>query len=624
MLRHLFPIVVGILVLGVAAGARAQSFGSVVVFGDSLSDSGNRGNLARQTWPGLPAGSSFTTNPDPVAAEIVARAFGVSGEPSLAGGPNYAWGGACMNPRGPCPSAVPTVAAQIEQYLSSRAGGRADPNALYSVWGGVNDIVSTVTRNPTDPRQAGIDTVAAAAAAVAHVRRLRDAGARYVVVYNLPDIGLTPFAAGQPAPVRGALSTLIGAYNRALAAGLREREEGIVPIDVFALFNEVAEDPESYGFSDIAGTACPAGSSSIACGPRDSDYRWPWTYAPGANLSHVFADARHPGGAAHAMVASAVTSTLAAPVQVSLAGEGGVELAGIHRGIVSEERMFDLDVDRSVGSWRGWAKGQAGSSELDAAQGLGETRSTMQALALGANHRAGPDLYWGAALSLGRHRNDVARASLDSNAVIGSVHGMWRHGGLYLGVALSGGSTSVDIERSIPLASAMRVERGATKAGQLGADIDLGWIQGEPGGLRHGPFLGIAWLDQKIDGYRESGNSSTGLHFAGFDRDSLIARGGYRIAGSLGANTRQPRLHARIAYERELKDDHILVTAGSNRMPGRFTLPGFAAPRQWVSTDLGVTARVDEQTSVGLGHAGRFGGGSRQDHRLELSLRIDL
>ena len=91
MLRHLFPIVVGILVLGVAAGARAQSFGSVVVFGDSLSDSGNSGNLARRTWPGLPAGNSFTTNPDPVAAEIVARAFGVSGEPSFAGGPNYAW-----------------------------------------------------------------------------------------------------------------------------------------------------------------------------------------------------------------------------------------------------------------------------------------------------------------------------------------------------------------------------------------------------------------------------------------------------------------------------------------------------------------------------------------------------
>ena len=49
------------LALGCAGAAQAQEFSNVVVFGDSLSDSGN---IAQAQ--GLPAGFSFTTNPDPV------------------------------------------------------------------------------------------------------------------------------------------------------------------------------------------------------------------------------------------------------------------------------------------------------------------------------------------------------------------------------------------------------------------------------------------------------------------------------------------------------------------------------------------------------------------------------
>ena len=92
---RLLGVFVLILSLGFAGSASAQSFSDVVVFGDSLSDSGNAA-LAN----GLPAGNSFTTNPDPVWAEIVAEAFGASGRNSLAGGPNYAFAGACVNEPG--------------------------------------------------------------------------------------------------------------------------------------------------------------------------------------------------------------------------------------------------------------------------------------------------------------------------------------------------------------------------------------------------------------------------------------------------------------------------------------------------------------------------------------------
>ena len=621
MLRHYRVLAVLVLFLGFAGSGEAQRFSTVVVFGDSLSDSGNLGQSQ-----GLPAGTSFTTNPNPVWSELVAQTFGASGTNSLAGGSNYAWGGACVNPDGPCGYPTPTTAQQIDQYLS---GGRADPSALYSIWGGGNDIEAVALTGLADPRANPLaGTSAAAGAFVSQIRRLQDAGARHVVVFNLPDLGLTPFAQrlGSLDPrVPAALSGLSAAYNEALFTGLRAREDGIIPVNVSALVGEIFEDPETYGFTNLRGVACPfganpsrpeGGAESLVCGPVESGYLVP----PDTDESYFFADGVHPSGATHAIIASMVTSTLAAPVQVSLAGEGGVEVAGAHRDAVSAERMSDFGLDGAVGSWRGYVRGRIGGHELDALPRLGKVQGNMQALTVGANYRAGPESYWGAALSLGRHDNDVSGASLDSTAVIGSVHGTWLLGSLYLSGVLSGGRTSVDIERSFSLGPAERAERGSTSSGQLGAELEFGWSLGESEGHRHDLFLGLAWLDQKIDGYRESGSLSTSMNFSDFNRDSSIARAGYQFTGGLGLGG-VVRPYVRIAYESEFNDDPVSVTAGSNTMPGRFTLSGFTPPRQWVSTDIGLTTNVGEQASAFAGYSGRFGSESRRDHRLSLGLR---
>ena len=97
-LFRLTGVLLLILVLRLVSDAQAQSFGDVVVFGDSLSDSGNVAQAL-----GLPAGSSFTTNLDPVWAEIVTQTFGASGENSLAGGSNYATPQTCLLYTSPSP-----------------------------------------------------------------------------------------------------------------------------------------------------------------------------------------------------------------------------------------------------------------------------------------------------------------------------------------------------------------------------------------------------------------------------------------------------------------------------------------------------------------------------------------
>ena len=632
MSRYPRLVLAAVILLGLAGGARAQTFSSVVVFGDSLSDSGNTARLyaplALSYGFPVPPGTSFTTNPDPVWAEIVARTFGASGTSSLAGGTNYALGGACVNPAGPCEEELgPTqrTGDQIRQHLS---GANADPGALYMIWGGANDITAVAENSSHDIRGALDGTLAAAEAYLDQVRILQDAGARHVVVLSLPDIGRTVEArrAGTANPdVPVALSALTRAYNEALDTGMRSLEHGIVPVNTFALMNETIEDPENYGFTDIEGTACAPGSNplipdggaeSIVCGPAGSGYLSP----PDTDENYFFADGFHPTGAVHAGIGNMVISTLAAPVQVSLGGEGGVEVARAHRDAVFAERIPDTGPGSQVGKWRSYLRGQAGRHRLEALSHLGRTRAETQVLTLGADYRAGDGLYLGAALSLGNHSNGVSGADIDSAAVAGSLHGAFIFDVFYLSGALNAGRSSIDISRSVRLGTALRTEDGSTTSYQYGTDVELGWVLSASEKHGYSLFLGFGWLNQKIDGYRENGSMSTSMNFSDFERGSLIARAGWRFRGNLGlSETVFP--YMRVAYEREFDDDAVSVTAGSNTMPGRFTLPGFKPPSQEVNAAAGIALDIGGRTTTFAGYSGRFGSDSRRGHELNFGIQ---
>ncbi len=615
MFRHLYFVPVAAILLSLAVSAHAQTFNSVVVFGDSLTDSGNIAQIS-----GLPAGTSFTTNPDPVWAEIVASTFGAPGSNSLSGGMNYAWGGACVNPDGPCETPTPTTAQQINQHLS---GTVVDPDTLYMIFGGANDISAVVASAQS---QADIlnGTLGAAEAYLNQIQSLQDAGARHIVVFNLPDIGKTPNArlAGAQAP----LSALSAAYNETLSAGLSSKEHGIIPVNIFALMNEIIEDPQNYGFTNVDETACPAGSNpqrpnggleSLVCGPTDSGY----LAAPKTDENYFFADGSHPSGATHELTANVVISSITAPVQISIAGEAGIEVARAHREAVSAEQIMALGSDYSVGKFSSYLRGQIGKHNLNTLSHLDKTQAEMQMLTLGTNYHAWDKFYLGAAFSWGNHDNDVSGASINSSVLTGSLQATWIFDVFYLSSAFNLGTTSIDINRSVQIGSALRTEYGSTNSSQFGTDVELGWALSTSEKNIHNLFLGLAWINQKIDGYSENGTTSTSMNFSDFERDSLVARTGYQFKRSLGFSEKVLP-YIRIAYERELKDDPVSVTAGSNTMSGRFTLSGFEPSRQWVNTAAGLTINIGSRTKTFAGYSGRFGDKSRRDHDFSLGVSV--
>jgi phospholipase/lecithinase/hemolysin len=210
----LFVAVAALLTASSSFG-QAPTFSRVVVFGDSLSDTGNvRARTSAKSSGAIDYPSHtfnydngrFTndTNTDPASHtylgvwhEQLARILGMpAASNSLGGGLNYAFGGGTTNdgthqeveetPVGDVTITIDDMGKQMDDYLASNA---VDPNALYIVWGGSNDI-----RN--DHSSAN---VTATVGRVAHlVSRLATAGAKYIMVPNVVPIGDTPRYSGTP------------------------------------------------------------------------------------------------------------------------------------------------------------------------------------------------------------------------------------------------------------------------------------------------------------------------------------------------------------------------------------------------------------------------------------------
>ena len=297
--------------------AQDSPFSQTVFFGDSMTDSGHfRPVLLQILGPNGALLGRFTNNPGQVWSEYVAGYYGGNAASDNQGGDNYAVGGArtgidTASGLGP----IPSVASQVNAYLAAN-NGKADPNALYSVWSGANDLFA-VQANPAQAQQI---IGGAVAAEVGIVGALKAAGAQYVMVSNMPDIGLTPDARAGGALAMGQGTALAGAYNQALFSALAAQGLSVIPVDTFHFLQEVVANPGAYGLVNVTTPGCgvqpaPAGGSALFCNPGSY-------LDPNAATSFLFADGVHPSAAAHAMMAQLAISMIEGPRQACAATPG--------------------------------------------------------------------------------------------------------------------------------------------------------------------------------------------------------------------------------------------------------------------------------------------------------------
>ena len=647
--------------------AQAQSFDSVVVFGDSVSDPGNAAHLQNQQLPAdvrYPDGINFSTNPDWVWTQHLEQFYGDLGQyqPVESGGTNYAVGGARVTRDLSSLSQsdqLLSISSQLRQHFNPLDGDRANPDALYIVWGGANDlnlagsggaltrvgtalasgnnIPAAIARFSGDLAGLQHNAQTAASDYLGQIQYLQEKGAENIVILNLPPLGETPGVL----QIDRALSTVPGfnmpikdfinrngslQFNQTLAAGLPNLGHGVIAIDVHGLFQELTREPGNYGFQNVTQGACtgmplPGLSFDDACGPANSGY--PYTYNPNTKDTYLFADNIHPSGATHQMLANVVTSTLSAPVQVSLAGEGALSVARVHRHAVAR-RGATIPLDGA--NLQLWAAGALAQEDQDALPTLGGSSADLNVVTLGISRDWHAGVSVGAAVSFGNHHNTTQGATLDSAATLWSLDGQWQRGPLQLQGGLTLGGTGVDIERSIVLGPTQRTEQGSTTVSHFGANLDLDYTLPNGGNhFRHGLSAGLNWINQDTDVYREGGTRSTAMNFAKFSRRSFTVRAGYGIEAAHNLGGLPVRPYVRIGYERELETDPVRVSAGVNSMPGAsFSLDGLKPSADTAVLAVGAVVDVHEHMEARLDYTFRTGDQSHRSHQAELGLNLKL
>jgi len=587
----------------------AATFSDLYVFGDSLSDSGQFIDF----FAGHPT-LRATNRVDPLdpsseTARVWSQYFSLNlglGEllPStpLSGGPsgnNYAVMGLRSD----------EILASITEpngsvVLSNTRDGylieypHADPHALYVVWGGGNDL-----RDLRDARAGGgseasllDDAQATADNIVAGVEALSSAGARYILVPNLPSIGEIPESNFLGPGYVNAGNEATTAFNDWLLERLNTSGVNVIQTDVRSLFAEILNAPAIFGFSDEDHRVFAFDSAAFTTVPAAEGLNGANSPSPDPS-KYVFFDGIHPTTYAANILAMYFQSIIEAPGQTSILAEVPLHLVRGHaNGIENHLRAMHRFAQR--GKYVPFISGGYSYLDVDDTDEAPGYDNRHYGLSVGLSYCLTDRFIAG--LALGHNAMavdfDDDRGSFDLDGMFLSLLAGYRYGNFILDAVATGGDLDYDdIDRKIRLGPALRTHEGDTGGSYYGVKISLELDLLHKKGLSIGPLAAINYQETDVDGYCEKGSLSTSMKFQDQERKSLL--------GSVGMfftyDTRFPfgsmQFYGHMAYEEEFKDDDRFVHARVNTLKGSyFRLPAYEPETGFWNLDLGAHTRLSD------------------------------
>ncbi len=598
MRRFRPSLVAGALALALVAGSASAQFSGSYTFGDSLSDAGQYG-------------SRFTTNPGLTTPMYVSQNFGLTSTPSFQGGNNYAQGGARINSPSPLvPAGAPdySVVQQVSQLISK---GPLNSTALYQIQGGANDffVLSaqfaagqiTSAQLQAAMGQAAIDLAAQAA-------RLRAAGAQYIVVQRLPDLGKTPFAAAQGA--QATATAISNFFNSTLDAALGAAGLPVIQVNTSQLLNEVIANPAAYGFVNTTVPVCTT-SSSLQCTPstlRD----------PNGNLTWVWADGVHPTTGADLLLSQAIVSMIAGPAQMAALGQAPMAVERANWRTLDNRMMSGINAPGGPQKFQTWAAYDYADEDIS---GLGLSGSgNVNTIAVGADMRLSDKLLAGIQFAYTEYKGDFGGNAGDFKLTVPTLtaYGGYGEGPWYVGATFGLGSLDFDTTRNIALGAATRTESGSTKGYHVTARV-LGGYWFKYQNWDHGPFGKLTWEQIVVRQFSENGNDSTALNFNQQNNDPLLSSIGWQVAGNVSGF----RPFARTTWEYNFQNDVQQVTARPVGASTSYTVPGFQQDDNWWLFDVGVSRDFGKVTGFISGNA-TAGKGDGDFWAVTVGIRVPL
>lgn len=314
--RNIIRCIVFWLGLMASIHSQAQSFSDIYVIGDSLSDQGNLRN-ATLSLSERPASDHYFQgrfSNGEVYSGLLAQRLGLNLSASSEGGNNFSFGGTRTDynrveensatpfdfPDGIFPeNAFPWTLNTQRQAFEAR--GVNDPNALFVVWSGSNDVGDLI--GPTIASRGAFDAASFINGAVQGIGNVIDtyiaAGARTVMVPNVADLGLVPRVAALNPPgntiVTDTATALTQAYNAALDSLLDQFTDiEIIRFDTFGFLREVIADPAGFGFTN---TDAPCYSGFVVADTNNVET------VCDSEETYVFWDGEHPSTKFHNIMA---------------------------------------------------------------------------------------------------------------------------------------------------------------------------------------------------------------------------------------------------------------------------------------------------------------------------------
>lgn len=339
--------------LAAATAAHAGPFSDMVVFGDSLSDTGNVASLTTavfgSTFPAYPGAVGRFSN-GPVWVETLAAGLGLAADAAPSniylplgaigpqGGQNYAFGGARTGLDGsaaPFTGVLAQLAAWNGAAFTTALSRAADPDALYVVVAGGNDLRDARSDATLDDAGRQAAAQAAAQGVVNALGLLANTGARHFLIATMPDLGRTPEAADKGLVSESHdVTVAFNAALLALAGGLDQMFLGLTGIDLdidvadfYALGNAVYDDATNnggqvYGITNVT-TPC------LTPGAISGQY-----FAPDATASQcstsASSDDLHPTAAVHALLGQLALNAVPEPAPLALLA-GALLMLGLQR-----------------------------------------------------------------------------------------------------------------------------------------------------------------------------------------------------------------------------------------------------------------------------------------------------
>lgn len=488
MLKNSALAVLTVVLMSTSALAQQR----YVAFGDSLSDNGNL--FAASGQPPAPYFNGRFSN-GRTWVELLAGApmagFSPVGVVNNATSTNFAFGGARTDAVVANP---PGTGTQIGAFLAR--GGTFTPGSVTTLWAGANDIFQALPAAGANPAtaQAVMQGVAVGAATNVGTQtgQLAAAGARQIVVMNLPNFGALPQFAGTAASGLAGFSS--AAFNTALtttvgAAAAAQPAANVTLVDIGSVFTALQAAPANYGYTNVSQQCL----TTAACVTN-----------PTVQAGYAFWDGVHPTAAGHQLIAAVVTQYLQAPVLARVFSALGEQALDDRR--TGMARSFDrLDSVRfgKIGVNDFFVNAYGGVSNGDNASNRPSFRSSNFGVNFGLNRALTTN--WGltAAGSVGVGSLKVAsilnadtfNAAFDVGAVYNAGN-FFTKGGLGFGVTRFG-----DMERTTvgPLSN-----KSNTTATSYNAGIEAGYIH-TAGMFELSPRARLAWLGGTVDTITETG-----------------------------------------------------------------------------------------------------------------------